>query len=80
MKVTLKLARVGMSMQEATIDKWFKQPGDGFEAGEALYSIETDKVTQEIEATTSGTLLEVFVAEGQDVSVGAPICVVDLKG
>lgn len=54
MKITLKLARVGMNMQEATVAEWFKQPGDTFTSGEALYSIETDKVTQEVPATADG--------------------------
>lgn len=78
MKITLKLARVGMSMQEATIAQWHKKPGESFEAGEPLYAIETDKVTQDVEATAPGTLLEVFVEEGADVEVGAPLCVVDV--
>ena len=79
MKITLKLARVGMSMQEATIAKWFKQPGERFEAGDALYAIETDKVTQDVEASAPGTMLEIFVEEGTDVEVGAPLCVVDIQ-
>jgi pyruvate/2-oxoglutarate dehydrogenase complex dihydrolipoamide acyltransferase (E2) component len=79
MRITLKLTRVGMSMQEATIAQWFKKPGDSFEQGEALYAIETDKVTQEVEATARGRLLEVFVDEGEDVEVGGAICVVDVE-
>jgi len=49
-KVTLKLARVGMNMEEATIVKWLKQPGQSFKVGESLYEIETEKVNQEIAA------------------------------
>ena len=79
MKITLKLARVGMNMQEATVAEWFKQPGDTFTSGEALYSIETDKVTQEVPATADGTLVEIFVSAGDEVAVGAPICVVDVQ-
>ena len=48
MKITLKLSRVGMNMQEATIAKWHKQVGDTFAKDEALYEIETEKVTQEV--------------------------------
>ena len=54
MKIILKLARIGMNMQEATIAEWFKKPGEVFSSGEFLYSIETDKVTQEVEATGDG--------------------------
>ncbi len=48
MKINLKLARVGMNMAEATIAKWHKQPGESFKAGDVLYDIESDKVTQEV--------------------------------
>lgn len=79
MKVNVKLARVGMNMEEATVTKWHKQPGDGFETGDILYEIETEKVTQEIEATGNGTLLEISVPEGEIAQVGQQICVVDLN-
>ena len=37
MKVGLKLARMGMNMEEATIVKWHKRPGEAFKAGDVLY-------------------------------------------
>jgi pyruvate/2-oxoglutarate dehydrogenase complex dihydrolipoamide acyltransferase (E2) component len=79
MRVNLKLARVGMNMQEATIAKWHKQPGESFKAGEPLYDIETEKVTQEITATGDGTLLEILVPAGENAAVGAAVCAVDMK-
>ena len=79
MRVNLKLARVGMNMQEATIAKWHKQPGESFKAGEALYDIETEKVTQEVTASGDGTLLEILVLAGENAQVGAAVCAVDLK-
>jgi len=77
MRTTLKLSRVGMNMEEATIVKWYKQPGDSFKAGEPLYEIETEKVNQEIAATSDGTMLEVYARQGEIVKVGGQICVVD---
>jgi len=79
MRVNLKLARVGMNMQEATIARWHKQPGESFKAGEALYDIETEKVTQEVTASGDGTLLEILVPAGENAQVGAAVCAVDLK-
>ncbi len=79
MRVNLKLSRVGMNMQEATIAKWHKQPGESFKAGEPLYDIETEKVTQEVTASGDGTLLEIMVPAGDNAAVGAPVCAVDLK-
>jgi len=78
MKVTLKLSRVGMSMQVATIAEWFKPVGSTFEKGDALYSIETDKVTQDIPAPGVGKMLEVLVKAGEEIPVGAATCVIDL--
>lgn len=78
MKMTLKLSRVGMNMEEATIVKWYKQPGEPFTAGEPLYEIETEKVNQEIAAPSDGTMIEIFAREGDIVKVGNQVCVVDL--
>jgi pyruvate/2-oxoglutarate dehydrogenase complex dihydrolipoamide acyltransferase (E2) component len=79
MKVNLKLNRVGMNMAEATIAKWHRRPGDSFKTGDALYEIETDKVTQEVMAAGNGTLLEIVVPEGEIAAVGAVVCRVDLS-
>jgi pyruvate/2-oxoglutarate dehydrogenase complex dihydrolipoamide acyltransferase (E2) component len=77
MKVQLRLARVGMNMEEATIIRWHKQPGDHFEAGETLYDIETEKVSMGVEAPGAGKLLEISVGEGKTATVGETVCVVE---
>jgi pyruvate/2-oxoglutarate dehydrogenase complex dihydrolipoamide acyltransferase (E2) component len=79
MKVTLKLGRVGMNMHEAAIIKWHKQPGESFAKDDALYEIETEKVTQEVLAPGSGKLLEVLVPEGENAKVNGGVCVVELN-
>ena len=79
MKIKLKLAQVGMNMESATIVEWLKQPGETFSKGDPLYEIETEKVTQEIEAPGNGRLLEILVAEDEDADVGQEVCVVDLE-
>lgn len=78
MKTYLKLARIGMNMEDATLTKWHKRPGETFQAGDVLYEIETEKISEEIEATEAGTLLEIYAAEGEDVAVGARVCAVEL--
>lgn len=79
MKVQLKLARVGMNMEEASIVQWFKKPGEPFNAGEILYVIETEKVSQEIEAPCAGSMIEIRVPEGEVAQVGDVVCVVDAQ-
>ena len=78
MKIKLKLAAVGMNMEEATIIQWLKKPGDTFTKGEGLYEIETEKVTQEVEAPCDGTMLEILVPEDEDAQVNQEVCVIDM--
>lgn len=73
MTVELILARVGMNMEEATITKWRKQPGDSFNAGEPIYDIETDKVTYEVDAQFAGKIVEIKVPEGEVAQVGQAV-------
>lgn len=77
MKIGLKLARYGMNMEEATIARWHKAVGEPFRAGEILYAIETEKVTQDVEALSDGTMVDIVAAEGETVAVGDIVCHVD---
>jgi pyruvate/2-oxoglutarate dehydrogenase complex dihydrolipoamide acyltransferase (E2) component len=77
MKVSLKLSRVGMSMDEATVTRWHKQPGEPFKKGEPLYDIETEKVTMEVEAPCDGVMVETKVPEGENAEVGQIVCTID---
>jgi pyruvate/2-oxoglutarate dehydrogenase complex dihydrolipoamide acyltransferase (E2) component len=79
MRIKLKLVRVGMTMQDATIAEWFKKPGDKFVEGDALYAIETEKVTQDVPATSAGKLVEILVPKGSDAKVGEAVCVIDTE-
>lgn len=72
--IELTLGRIGMNMEEATVKKWYKSPGDGFVEGEPLYDIETEKVATEIGAPFAGTLVEIVVHEGAIVEVGGVVC------
>jgi pyruvate/2-oxoglutarate dehydrogenase complex dihydrolipoamide acyltransferase (E2) component len=77
MKVNLKLSRVGMNMETATVSVWHKQPGEVFRKGEPLYEIESEKVTMEVEAPCDGKLLAHTVAAGSEATVGGNVCVID---
>jgi pyruvate dehydrogenase E2 component (dihydrolipoamide acetyltransferase) len=75
----IKLPRLGQGMESGTIVKWLKSEGDKVEKGEPLYELDTDKVTQEVEADASGVLLKIAVAEGE-VEVGKTIAVIGEEG
>jgi pyruvate/2-oxoglutarate dehydrogenase complex dihydrolipoamide acyltransferase (E2) component len=77
MKTQLKLMRVGMNMEEATVCAWHKAAGESFNKGEALYDIETEKVTMAVEAPCDGVLLEIFVPAGSNAAVGDVVCAID---
>jgi 2-oxoglutarate dehydrogenase E2 component (dihydrolipoamide succinyltransferase) len=62
---------LGESVTEATVAKWFKQPGDAVKADEPLVELETDKVTVEVNASAAGVLKEQTVKTGGTVEVGA---------
>jgi pyruvate dehydrogenase E2 component (dihydrolipoamide acetyltransferase) len=66
-------------MESGTIVKWLKSEGEKVEKGEPLYELDTDKVTQEVEADASGVLLKIAVAEGE-VPVGKTIAVIGEQG
>jgi pyruvate dehydrogenase E2 component (dihydrolipoamide acetyltransferase) len=79
MATEVKLPRLGQGMESGTIVKWLKSEGDKVEKGEALYELDTDKVTQEVEAEASGVLLKIAISEGE-VEVGRTIAVIGEQG
>ena len=79
MATEIKLPRLGQGMESGTIVKWLKSEGERVEKGEPLYELDTDKVTQEVEADASGVLLKIAVAEGE-VPVGRTIAVIGEQG
>jgi pyruvate dehydrogenase E2 component (dihydrolipoamide acetyltransferase) len=73
------LPRLGQGMESGTIVKWLKSEGDKVEKGEPLYELDTEKVTQEVEADAAGVLLKILVQEGE-VAVGKPVAVIGEEG
>jgi 2-oxoglutarate dehydrogenase E2 component (dihydrolipoamide succinyltransferase) len=71
MTTEIKVPALGESVSEATVAKWFKQPGDAVEVDESLCELETDKVTVEVPSPVAGVLESIAVPEGSDVEVGA---------
>jgi pyruvate dehydrogenase E2 component (dihydrolipoamide acetyltransferase) len=70
------MPQLGETVSEGTIGTWYKKVGDRVEEGEALFEIETDKVTMEVTATEAGTLSEIRVEQGETAPVGAIVAVI----
>ena len=62
---------LGESVVEATVSKWIKKQGEFVEVDDPIVELETDKVTLEVPAVTSGILDNLTVSEGDTVEVGA---------
>ena len=71
----VKLPRLGQGMESGTIVRWLKVEGEAVAKGDPLYELDTDKVTQEVEAEITGVLLKIVVADGE-VDVGATVGVI----
>jgi pyruvate/2-oxoglutarate dehydrogenase complex dihydrolipoamide acyltransferase (E2) component len=61
-------------MEEGTIGRWLKAPGDSVATGDPLCEIETEKVTTTYESPFSGRLIEIVAKEGDVTFVGGVLC------
>src|ERR1039458_5586343 len=67
----IRVPTLGESVTEATVGKWFKQPGDAVAVDEPLVELETDKVTLEVPAPAAGVLGDIAAKTGDTVGVAA---------
>ncbi len=72
MSLDVKVPASGESITSANVARWHKKNGDPVKQGEILVTLETDKVSNELEAAADGTL-EILVGEGEEVSIGTVI-------
>ncbi len=70
MAIDVLMPKMGESVQEGTILRWLKQPGDQVERDEVIAEISTDKVDTEIPSPAAGTMLEIVAQENETVAVG----------
>src|ERR1700719_4784436 len=76
MAVEVKIPAVGESISSGVVSVWHKKSGDFVNSGDALFTLETDKVSTEIAAETSG-VLDTLVPEGQEVKIGEVVATID---
>jgi len=80
MAVPVIMPRQGQSVETCIITRWFKKKGERVEAGDLLFSYETDKAAFDEESPVSGNLLENFFEEGDEVPVLCNVCVIGKEG
>ena len=76
MPTTIRMPQLGETVADGTVLRWAKQVGDTVGEGDVLLEIATDKVDTEVPSPTAGTIIELLVAEGETVDVGAPIAII----
>lgn len=75
-KMTLKMPKGAVSMQEGTIVEWLVAAGDTVSVGQQIYAVETEKTTLEVECPFDGIITP--IAEiGQTLPVGAPVATIE---
>ncbi|MDX2289958.1 MAG: 2-oxoglutarate dehydrogenase complex dihydrolipoyllysine-residue succinyltransferase [Hyphomicrobiaceae bacterium] len=73
MAIEIKVPTLGESVTEATVGRWFKNPGDAVKADEPVVELETDKVSVEVPAPAAGFLSDILFKTGETVAVGTVI-------
>ena len=72
-RIPIAMPKLGYDMENGKVGGWLKKVGDEIKRGDVIAEIETDKSTVEMEATASGTILEIVQEAGAEVAVGEPI-------
>jgi 2-oxoglutarate dehydrogenase E2 component (dihydrolipoamide succinyltransferase) len=74
------MPQLGETVAEGTVTRWYKKVGDAVKADEALFDVETDKVSTEIPAPAAGVIAEILVQEGATAKVGTRLAVIRESG
>ncbi|MDU8980543.1 MAG: dihydrolipoamide acetyltransferase family protein, partial [Lactobacillus paragasseri] len=69
MSQNIIMPKLGMTMTEGTVEEWFVAEGDDVNEGDSIATISSEKLTQDIEAPATGTLLKIEVQAGEDAKV-----------
>jgi pyruvate dehydrogenase E2 component (dihydrolipoamide acetyltransferase) len=80
MATIIEMPKLSDTMTVGTLVKWLKNEGDPLSSGMMIAEIETDKATMELECFEDGTLLKQVAKIGDQIAVGAPICVIGKPG
>lgn len=75
-----RMPKLGMDMEEGVVGRWLKAEGDTVNKGEILAEIETDKASVEVESPVSGTVLKIYIPEGEAKACGTPIAFIGNPG
>ena len=75
--VEFKLPKLGMTMQEGTVEEWLVRPGDYVEEGQEIVVISMDKAENPLPSPVAGMVVRVAVSNGETVAVGTVLAVIE---
>ena len=78
--IEVEMPKMGESVMEGTIIKWFKKVGDQIKRDETFFEISTDKVDTEVPSPVEGTIAEIMVGEQETVDVGTVVAKISTTG
>lgn len=73
MPYSVVIPRLGLTMEAARVVQWYKQAGEAVSRGELLFSVESDKAVQDIEALASGVVYPLPNLPDEALPIGTPI-------
>ena len=74
------MPKLGLTMTEGTIEEWKHKEGDSVKKGDILFSVATDKLTNDVEAEADGVLLKILLPEGETAPCKAVIAYIGEAG
>ncbi len=77
-RVRVQMPKMGMTMTEGTVASWLKNDGDFVNEGEAIATVETDKITNNLEAPVSG-VLRISVEAGEELPVAGKMGYIEVE-
>jgi pyruvate dehydrogenase E2 component (dihydrolipoamide acetyltransferase) len=80
MPIEVVMPKFGLTMQEGTIQQWFKAEGEPIEAGQRLFEVETEKVLYEVEAPASGVVAKLLYPLEASVPCAQVVAVIAVAG
>src|SRR5688500_12467611 len=80
MATVVKMPKWGLTMTAGTVTGWLIQEGAEISEGDPIFTVETEKAVNDVEAPSDGVLLKIVAAEGSEVPVSGPVAVIAAPG
>lgn len=80
MATEVLMPKLGLTMTEGTVEAWKKKEGDAVKIGDVLFSVATDKLTNDVEAEANGILLKILVNEGEAADCKSVVAYIGAAG